>query len=83
MNSSLSEDQMAEARGALLRVLDELDTAALDLGGPPQRVDLIVAYSIGRPEGDEWHEVGGWKSTTGPAWGHAALLRRALDALDT
>jgi hypothetical protein len=71
-----------EARAALLRALDSLDGATADLGGEPERVDLVVIYSAGRREDDGWHEVGGWSSTAGPKWIHAALLRRAADAQD-
>lgn len=74
---------MMEARDALLRALDQLERAQEDLGGPPERVDLVVTYSIGRDTGDgAWHEVGGWSSTGGPKWMHAAMLRRAADAQD-
>ena len=75
----------ADARATLLRVIDELDVSVRALGAPPERVDLIVVYSIGRsaPEDAEaWYEAGGWACTSGPKWAHAALLRRAADAFD-
>jgi hypothetical protein len=72
-----------QARATLLRALDELEQAEQTLDGAPDRVDLVVTYSIGRDEGDGgWHEVGGWASTAGPKWLHAAMLRRAADAQD-
>ena len=71
-----------QARAALLSALEELDEAAANLDAAPERVDLCVVYSIGRRVSDDndWHEVGGWASTPGPSWLHAALLRRAADA---
>lgn len=70
-----------KAKDALLRALDQLEQAQADLGGEPDRVDLVVVYSIGRQENDSaWHEVGGWSSTAGPKWLHIAILRRAADA---
>lgn len=75
---------MQEARDALLRALDQLDKAEADLEGVAQRVDLVVVYSIGRNAGDgAYHEVGGWSSTGGAKWLHAAMLRRAADAQDS
>lgn len=72
-----------EARDALLRALDSLNDAETILDGEPERVDLVVIYSVGRNARDgEWHDVGGWSSTPGAKWTHAALLRRAADALD-
>jgi len=74
-----------DARATLLRVVDELDQSEQTLGQPPERVDLVVVYSVGRraPEDAEaWHEVGGWACTSGPKWLHAALIRRAADAFD-
>ena len=72
-----------EARAALLRALEELDTAEGELEGEADRCDLVVVYSVGRNEGDgAWHEVGGWSSTAGPKWMHASLLRRAANAHD-
>lgn len=73
-----------KAKDTLLRALDQLEQAEQDLEGEPDRVDLVVVYSIGRDhQGDgAWHEVGGWASTSGPQWLHAAMLRRAADAFD-
>jgi hypothetical protein len=71
------------AKTTLLRALDELAKAEDDLNGEAHRVDLVVVYSIGRENGDgAWHEIGGWASTAGPKWLHAAMLRRAADAND-
>lgn len=71
------------ARATLLRALDQLEQASADLGGGVERVDLVVTYSLGRSSVDGgWEEVGGWASTNGPKWLHAALLRRAADAQD-
>ena len=73
-----------EARAALLRALEQLDNAEQDLDAEPDRVDLVVVYSMGcKPDDDgAWHEIGGWASTAGPKWLHAAMLRRAADAQD-
>jgi hypothetical protein len=73
-----------DARAALLHALDQLERAERDLGGPPERVDLVVTYAMGRRLDDEgaYHDVGGWASTPGPKWLHAAMLRRAADAQD-
>lgn len=73
-----------KAKETLLRALDELEDAERTLEAQPDRVDLIVVYSIGRdPQGDDaWHEVGGWASTAGPKWLHAAMMRRAAEAFD-
>lgn len=73
-----------EARAALLRALDQLDGAQEDLGACPERADLVVVYAIGRTTDDSgaYHDVGGWSSTPGPKWLHAAMLRRAADAQD-
>lgn len=75
---------ISKAKDTLLRALEQLERAEEDLGGEPERVDLVVVYSIGLDhEGDgAWHEVGGWASTAGPKWLHAAMLRRAADAQD-
>jgi hypothetical protein len=71
------------AKATLLRALDELEAAEGELDGTPDRVDLVVVYSIGsEQEGAGWHEIGGWASTAGPKWMHAAMLRRAADAQD-
>jgi hypothetical protein len=71
------------AKDTLLRALEQLQKAEEDLEVPAQRVDLVVVYSIGADLGDgAWHEVGGWATTTGPKWLHAALLRRAAQAFD-
>lgn len=61
---------------------DQLEKAEQTLEGEPDRVDLVVVYSIGRdPVGDDaWHEVGGWAATAGPKWVHAALLDRCAEA---
>lgn len=71
-----------KAKTALLEALDQLEQAEGELDGSADRVDLCVIYSMGRQEGEEWHEVGGWSSTHGPKWLHAAMLRRAADAQD-
>lgn len=73
---------MTTARDALVNALDELEEALADLEGEPERVDVVVVYSLGRETDDGWHEVGGWSCTPGPKWAHAALLRRAADAHD-
>jgi hypothetical protein len=75
-------EPLAEARAVLLRALDALDGAKEQLDGEPERIDLCVIYSAGRDSQDAWVEVGGWSSTAGPKWVHAALLRRAADAQD-
>ena len=73
-----------EAKAALLRALEQLEEAETELGGPAERVDLVVVYSVGRKDGEEaWHDIGGWACTAGPKWLHAALLHRAADAWDT
>lgn len=74
---------VAKTKDTLLRALDQLEQAERDLETEPDRVDLVVVYSIGS-EGDDgaWHEIGGWSSTAGPKLLHAALLRRAADAND-
>lgn len=75
---------VSAAKDTLLRALDQLERAEQDLDAEPTRVDLVVVYSIGcELDGDgAWHEVGGWSSTAGPKWLHAAMLRRAADAQD-
>ena len=74
---------VAKAKDTLLRALDQLEQAEQDLEAEPDRVDLVVVYSIGSEQDDgAWHEIGGWASTAGPKWLHAALLRRAADAND-
>ena len=75
-------DAMDDARATLLRGLEQLDGAASDLGGTPERADVVVIYSLGRCEDGGWHEVGGWSASNGPKWMHAAMLRRAADAQD-
>jgi hypothetical protein len=78
-------DPVDDARATLLRALDELGKATEDLGGPAERADVVVIYSVGRSAPDDagaWHEVGGWACTGGPKWLHAAMLRRAADAND-
>lgn len=71
-----------DAKATLLRALEQLERAEHDLEGAPERVDLVVIYSMGRPDGEDgWTEVSGWASTTGPKWIHAALLTRAADAV--
>lgn len=74
----------AKAKDTLLRALDQLEQAEQDLGAEPERVDLVVIYSIGYDDSGDgaYHEVGGWASTSGPKWLHAAMLRRAADAQD-
>jgi hypothetical protein len=71
-------ESVSKAKATLLRALDQLERAEGDLGTEPERVDLIVVYSIGYDDtGDgAWQEVGGWSSTPGPKWLHAALLDR-------
>lgn len=73
-----------DARATLLRALDELEQAEVELDGPAERVDVVVVYSVGRDtdDGTGWAEVGGWACTAGPKWAHAALMRRAADATD-
>lgn len=72
-----------DARATLLRALEQLDEAEGDLSDEMDSVHLCVVYSGGREiEDGGWHEVGGWVKTAGPQWVHAALLRRAADALD-
>lgn len=71
-----------DARETLLRALEQIDKAEDELGGAAERCDLVVVYSIGREEGSAWHDIGGWASTHGPIWVHAALLRRAADSYD-
>jgi hypothetical protein len=74
---------MDDARATLLRALDELGKAVADLDGELERADVVVIYSVGRREDNGfWHEIGGWASTGGPAWAHAAMCRRAADAHD-
>lgn len=76
---------MADAKASLLRALEQLDAAERDLdGGEADSVDLVIVYSIGRDLDDEggWHEIGGWVSTSGPKWMHAAMLRHAARAQD-
>lgn len=75
---------IGQAKDTLLRALDQLESAESDLEAPPERVDLVVVYSIGREHDGigSWHEVGGWAGTSGPKWLHAAMLRRAADAFD-
>lgn len=76
-------DTTVQAKDTLLRALDQLEKAEDDLEAAPERVDLVVVYSIGKDTGDgAWHEVGGWASTAGPKWLHAAMMRRAADSFD-
>jgi hypothetical protein len=70
------------AKDTLLRALDQLEKAEAALDAEPDRVDLIVVYSIGREDGDAWDEYGGWAGTAGPKWMHAAMMRRAADSFD-
>lgn len=73
------------ARETLLRALDQLEKAEVELGpDPPTHVELVVVYSIGLAQGEDgaFHEVGGWAATAGPHWAQAALLRRAAVAFD-
>lgn len=73
----------SQAKDTLLRALEELEDAESALTVEPDRVDLVVVYSIGKAMGDgAWHEVGGWASTPGPKWMHAAMLRRGAEAFD-
>lgn len=74
-------EAVAKAKDTLLRALDELEGAETTLEATPDRVDLIVVYSIGSDLGEGgWDEVGGWASTAGPKWLFAALLERAMTA---
>jgi hypothetical protein len=68
-----------KAKDTLLRALDQLEKAEQDLGAEPERVDLVVVYSIGYDDTDDgaWHEIGGWTATAGPKWVHAKLMERA------
>lgn len=76
-------EAVSRAKDTLLRALEQLENAENDLGSEPTRVDLVVTYSIGYAEMDgAWHEIGGWASTPGPKWTHAAMLRRAANAQD-
>lgn len=72
-------DELSRAKAVLLRALDQLEQAEQELGGPVERADLIVVYSLGRDEEDGWHQVGGYATTPGPDYTHAALLRVAAD----
>ncbi len=79
----MSETAVAAAKATLLRALDQLQQAESDLEDQPDRVDLIVVYSIGRDCRDgDYHEVGGWASTAGPQWMFAALMRRAAEGFN-
>ena len=75
---------IGQAQETLLRALDQLESAEEDLEDAPERVDLVVIYSIGRDDqGDgSWFGVRGWAATSGPKWLHAALLRRAARSFD-
>jgi hypothetical protein len=75
-------ESVAKAKDTLLRALEQLEQAEQDLSAEPERVDLIVVYSIGHDNvgNGAWHEVGGWASTAGPKWLHAAMLDRASRA---
>lgn len=69
------------AKDALLNALDQLERAEQDLGVEPERVHLVVTYEVAALEDSgSWHSIGGWASTPGSKWEHAALLRRAADA---
>lgn len=79
----MTSTAIEKAKDTLLRALEQLERAEADLDGEPDRVDLVVVYSIGRDSEDgAYHEVGGWSATSGPKWLHAAMLRRAADAND-
>lgn len=72
-----------DAKATLLRALEQLDEAEGDLDAEFDMLSLCVVYSGGRDlEDGGWHEIGGWVKTSGPLWLHAAMLRRAADALD-
>lgn len=73
-------DELAKARATLLRALEQLDKAEIDLGDEPDRVDLVVAYDMGFNDEDGWHHVGGWAASPGPKWAHSALLDYAAEA---
>lgn len=74
-------DAISKAKDTLLRALDQLEDAQTTLEAPPDRVDLIVIYSIGRDLGDGgWHEVSGYATTANPDWAKVALLERAAKA---
>lgn len=82
VHEAVEMSDIAKAKAALLRALDQLEQAEADLGSEPDRVDLVVIYTIGRDDGDAWDGISGWSSTAGPKWLHAAMLRRAADALE-
>jgi len=73
---------ISRAKDTLLRALDQIEQAEQDLDAEPERVDLIVVYSIGSDDAEAWNEVSGWASTAGPEWLFAALMRRAAAAFD-
>lgn len=75
-------EAVQKAKDTLLRALDQLEQAEQTLESGPERVDLIVVYSIGRETEESWHEVGGWAGTSGPKWMHAAMMRRAANSFD-
>ncbi len=72
-----------DARATLLRALDKLDDAAGELASSDV-VHLCVVYSAGGvlPDNAGYEEIGGHVNTSGPAWLHAALLRRVADHLE-
>jgi hypothetical protein len=73
---------LAQAKDALLRALEQLERAEDEIGGPAERVDLVVVFSAGREVGDRWEAYDGWSVTAGPKWVHVALLDRTAQGLD-
>ena len=78
-------DPFQEARDALARAHDSLETAEAELAadGVPsvERIDLVVVWSVGgHDEAGDWGETKGWSATAGPKWAHAALLNAAAEA---
>lgn len=72
-----------DAKATLLRALEQIERAEADLGEGGEVRYLCVVYSATkRLDDDATHEVGGWVNTSDPLWLHAAMLRRAADALD-
>jgi hypothetical protein len=73
-------DELAKARATLLRALEQLDAAQGELGAKPDRVDLVVVYSLGFDGPGGWHHISGWVASPGPKWSHLSLLEHAADA---
>lgn len=72
------------AKDTLLNGLEQLQRAEEELGDlEVERVHCIITYEVGAVDPDDdnaWHSIGGWASTPGSKWEHAALLRRAAEA---